>query len=190
MATLANVLSDLRAAHLELDISVNPELIARPGIANPVLYHFHYLEYGLSENSGEPVARETKKAIYVWNEGEIDEQAFYDTTEDENQVAKKTIAVDKWDVTLSERAAVYNSRKFRGRVLGALLVAAQAWYSEIDNATIKLVGLIRKTPEPYVLYTVAHLAASNANSFDNTLTDTEIQNLVNGLKDKWLAELA
>lgn len=193
MSTLANLVAELRTRYTELEFvspKVNPEEIVRPGVSNPKLYHFHYLEFGLSEKEAKPVARETKKAIYVYNLGEVDEAAYYDGDGPQNEVDRSTVALIPALPTLREVSSVFLSKKLQARVLGALLTAANAWFwtdSRDANFSkiMKLVSEIRRNSQLYICDVMGHLCV-RSDVLGDTITDSTIQNEVNGLKDKWI----
>jgi len=196
VATLTEVIAELSVLFTPLVFEapkVNPEPISRPGVLNPSLYHFHYLEEGIGGDQGKPIGRETKIPIYVWDEGEPTERAVYDQVEPVITVDKDTIASNPAVPTIAEVARLYSSQKLRERVLGALLVAATAWFwtdgADTNYAAImRMVSDIRRDSDPFIKLVMGHLCGRQ-DALAGTITDVTIQSEVNGLKDKLITAL-
>lgn len=122
MATKSELLAELTSDYKKVGTPELQETYDFGGGDSTNWYLVNVIEVGQSEGAT-PIAKKRNIHFYVYNEGEVDEEAYY--TEDE-----PTAVLDKVITTgtgsLSDLSKIYNSRQLRDRARIQIFKSAQA----------------------------------------------------------------
>lgn len=136
MSTKSDLLTEMRSLYKEvIPPQGNPELVETVGDVKK--YLFHHLVTGKDQDAG-PVAHKSFKVFYVWKDGDVAEEAYYEDTTAKNNVDKNIVAVNPSAPTAMEIYSLYTSNLVRNKVRGLMVRSANDIYNESLASTTML----------------------------------------------------
>lgn len=183
-------------ASLLSELSVKYKSVGTPTLNDSALdtnwYTIPVFEVGNSESNIKPIGHRKNIFFYVWHEGLGDESAYYKQLEPTVDVNSDITAPS---ADLLEVSKIYASATLRNRTRAACLKAAVDIMNELDTVTdhakrLKWSGDVLKSPETVVNMMSVFIALDpTVQAGGTSISDSVIQNLINGNIDKTIGPL-